>query len=109
MRNIITISESIDVELSKKKITVFGMESWDIQIFFEKDNFEPTLDDDGGMFEPVYTLKMSAKHKKDVSLHNVKSAARLGNEAGEIKKLFVFAELNKENWFEVCGFIGKLK
>lgn len=101
-------SLELDFSLKDKTIAVIGMDSWDINVEYQKDDYEPTLDDDGGLFEPKYKLVMVASPKKDIVLETPNGANSLSKEASEIKKLFDFIKLNKQNFFEKLQLKGVL-
>lgn len=111
MTDKINASDSLELEFSlkEKKITVLGMDNWDIRVEYQKDDFEPTLDQDGGMFEPKFKLFMAATPKKDIVLKTPNGASSLAKEATEIKKLFDFVKLNSQNFFEKLGLKGVLE
>lgn len=111
MTDEINASDSLELDFSikDKKITVLGMDSWDIKVEYQKDDFEPTIDQDGGMFEPKYRLVMVATPKKDIILKTPSGASSLSKEAAEIKKLFDFIKLNKKNFFEKLKLKGVLE
>lgn len=111
MTDKINASDSLKLEFSTKDktIAVLGMDIWDIRVEYQKDDFEPTLDQDGGMFEPKYRLFMFAVPKKDIALKTPSAASSLAKEATEIKKLFDFVKLNSQNFFEKLGLKGVLE
>lgn len=68
---------------------------WDFISDFKKIDDEPSLDEDGELFEVAYDLVLEAKqHKKDTD---------------EIIKVFSFIEDNKRNIFETLGIRGVLE
>lgn len=92
-----------------EKSIMKAQSNWDVSVEYQKDDFEPTLDQDGGMFEPKYRLVMIAKPKKEILLDTPSKASSLSKDAAEIKKLFDFIKLNKENFFEKLGLKGVLE
>ena len=56
MTDKINASDSFELEFSLKDRTITvlgsGRSNWDVSVEYQKDDFEPTLDQDGGMFEP---------------------------------------------------------
>ena len=52
---------------------------------------------------------MIAKPKKEILLDTPQKASSLSKDAAEIKKLFDFIKLNKENFFEKLGLKGVLE
>ncbi|HEL2509875.1 hypothetical protein HPA24_03090 [Streptococcus suis] len=113
MTDKINASDSFELEFSLKDRTITvlgsGRSNWDVSVEYQKDDFEPTLDQDGGMFEPKYRLVMIAKPKKELLLDTPQKASSLSKDAAEIKKLFDFIKLNKENFFEKLGLKGVLE
>ncbi len=100
MTDKINASDSLELDFSikDKKITVLGMDSWDIKVEYQKDDFEPK-----------YRLVMVATPKKDIILKTPSGASSLSKEAAEIKKLFDFIKLNKKNFFEKLKLKGVLE
>lgn len=89
MTSKINVTENIAILIEKRAITVNTTLNFDMSINFDNKEKEPTLDENGDIFEPVYKCKI-----KDLQ---------------EIKKFFEFVRENKENLFEMAGFRGALE
>lgn len=89
MTSKINVTENIAIIIEPKKIDVATTLNFDMSINFDNKEKEPTLDENGDLFEPVYKCNI-----KDLQ---------------EIKKFFEFVNENKENLFEMAGFKGALE
>lgn len=109
MTSKINVTENIAIIIEPKKIDVATTLNFDMSINFDNKEKEPTLDENGDLFEPVYKCRMKAIPKSDVfytSLIRLKDNIK---DLQEIKKFFEFVRENKENLFEMAGFLGALE
>ena len=93
MQNKIDIpGTTISLEIIDKIITVTNKIKYDIQMQFKNQDAEPSLDESGDIFEPLYWLDVKAIPKEPT-----------------LQKFFEFIENNKQNLFDLCGFKGELE
>ncbi|MGF0142739.1 hypothetical protein ACQRD4_07065 [Streptococcus hyointestinalis] len=95
--------------LNQKKIDVATTLNFDMSINFDNKEKEPTLDENGDLFEPVYKCKIKAIPKSDVFYTSLTRLKDNIKDLQEIKKFFEFVRENKENLFEMAGFKGALE
>lgn len=95
--------------LNQKKIDVATTLNFDMSINFDNKEKEPTLDENGDLFEPVYKCKIKAIPKSDVFYTSLTRLKDNIKDLQEIKKFFEFVRENKENLFEMAGFKGGLE
>lgn len=82
---------------------------WDFISDFKKIDDEPLLDEDGELFETAYDVVLEAKPKTKINLTSSYFAKEHKKDTDEIKKLFDFIKLKKENFFEKLGLKGVLE
>lgn len=66
MTSKINVTENIAIIIEPKKIDVATTLNFDMSINFDNKEKEPTLDENGDLFEPVYKCKIKAIPKSDV-------------------------------------------
>ncbi|MFX3652836.1 hypothetical protein ACJBPU_07065 [Streptococcus suis] len=78
MQNKIDIpGTSITLEIAGKEIKVKNKIEYDIEMAFKNQDAEPSLDENGDVFEPLFWLSIVAKPQKPIEFHSslgVKSA-----------------------------------
>lgn len=82
---------------------------WDFISGFKKIDDEPSLDEDGELFETAYDLILAAKPKTKINLTSSYFAKEHKKDIDEIIKVFSFIEDNKRNIFETLGIRGVLE
>ncbi|OLO15552.1 hypothetical protein FIU13_08420 [Streptococcus pyogenes] len=82
---------------------------WDFISDFKKIDDEPSLDEDGELFETAYDLILAAKPKTKINLTSSYFAKEHKKDIDEIIKVFSFIEDNKRNIFETLGIRGVLE
>ncbi|AKZ50733.1 hypothetical protein [Streptococcus pyogenes] len=82
---------------------------WDFISDFKKIDDEPSLDEDGELFETAYDLVLEAKPKTKINLTSSYIAKEHKKDIDEIIKVFSFIEDNKRNIFEALGIRGVLE
>lgn len=82
---------------------------WDFISDFKKIDDEPSLDEDGELFETAYDLVLEAKPKTKINLTSSYFAKEHKKDTDEIIKVFSFIEDNKRNIFETLGIRGVLE
>lgn len=82
---------------------------WDFISDFKKIDDEPSLDEDGELFETAYDLILEAKPKTKINLTSSYFAKEHKKDTDEIIKVFSFIEDNKRNIFETLGIRGVLE
>lgn len=109
MTSKINVTDNIAIIIEQKKIDVATTINFDMSINFDNKEKEPTLDENGELFEPVYRCKIKVIPKSDVFYTSLTRLKDNIKELQEIKKFFEFVNENKENLFEMAGFRGNLE
>ncbi|QBX28196.1 hypothetical protein [Streptococcus pseudoporcinus] len=109
MTSKINVTENIAILIEKRAITVNTTLNFDMSINFDNKEKEPTLDENGDLFEPVYKCKIKAIPKSDVFYTSLTRLKDNIKDLQEIKKFFEFVRENKENLFEMAGYKGALE
>ena len=109
MTSKINVTENIAIIIEPKKIDVATTLNFDMSINFDNKEKEPTLDENGDLFEPVYKCKIKAIPKSDVFYASLTRLKDNIKDLQEIKKFFEFVRENKENLFEMAGVKGALE
>ena len=110
MQNKIDIpGTTISLEIVDKIITVTNKIKYDIQMQFKNQDAEPSLDESGDIFEPLYWLDVKAIPKEPTEYHSSLGVKAEKRNLAELQKFFEFIENNKQNLFDLCGFRGKLE
>ena len=102
----INVTENIAIIIEPMKITVENNLEFDMFIDFVNKNQDQSLDENGDLFESLYTCLVKAVPKFEVfyaSLRETKEALR---DLQEINIFFEFVDNNKKNLFETAGFKG---
>ena len=100
---------SIVIEIENKEITIKNMIGYDIQMVFRNQDAEPSLDENGDVFEPLYWLDIKATPKKPTEYHSSLGVKAEKRNLAELQKFFEFIENNKRNLFDLCGIKGELQ
>ena len=105
MTSKINVTENIAILIEKRAITVNTALNFDMSINFDNKEKEPTLDENGDLFEPVYkcVIKAEQRHKPSYS-----SLIVLKDDIKELQEI-KFVKENKENLFEMAGFKGAIE
>lgn len=109
MTSKINVTDNIVIIIEQKKIDVATTINFDMSINFDNREKEPTLDENGELFEPVYRCKIKVIPKSDVFYTSLARLKDNIKDLQEIKKFFEFVNENKENLFEMAGFRGNLE
>ena len=108
MKNKISVTDNISIEVSKHKIEIFTFLPFNIQVYFEE-TINATLDEDGEMFGKKYQLNIFAKPKymdECMSVHDVSSTI---SNYKDLKAFWKFVENNKKNLFDMAGYEGEVE
>ena len=100
---------TIVIEIENKEIKIENMIGYDIKMVFRKQDAEPSLDENGDVFEPLYWLDIKAKPEEDVEYHTSLGVKVEKRHLAELQKFFEFIENNKRNLFDLCGIKGELQ
>ena len=110
MQNKIDIpGTTISLEIVDKIITVTNKIKYDIQMQFKNQDTEPSLDESGDIFEPLYWLGIRVTPKTPTEYHTSLGVKREKRHLAELQKFFEFIENNKRNLFDLCGIKGELQ
>lgn len=60
---------SIVIEIENKEIKIENMIEYDIKMVFRNQDAEPSLDENGDVFEPLYWLDIKAILKEPIEYH----------------------------------------
>ncbi|CRV08390.1 TPA: hypothetical protein SVE48_001299 [Streptococcus equi subsp. equi] len=110
----INITGTEMVVISDKALKTFVIaghlsERWQFTSKFEKLDDEPSLDENGDLFEPAYALILEANPITQISITSSYSGKYHKKDTNEIIKVFSFIEDNKRNIFETLGIRGVLE
>ena len=108
MRNKITVTDNILIEISKHNIEIFTFLPFNIQVFFE-DRDVDTLDEDGKVFGKKYQLNIFAKPKYIEECTLESDVSNTISNYRELKTFWKFVESNKTNLFEMAGYDGEVE
>lgn len=100
---------TITLEIVGKTITITNKIEYDMQMVFRNQDAEPSLDENGDVFEPLYWLDIKATPKKPTEYHSSLGVKAEKRNLAELQKFFEFIENNKRNLFDLCGFKGELQ
>lgn len=81
---------------------------YDMQMVFRNQDAEPSLDENGDVFEPLYWLDIRVTPKTPTEYHTSLGVKREKRHLAELQKFFEFIENNKRNLFDLCGLRGEL-
>ena len=99
----------VEINEVVRTISILGNPNWEISVSFEEKENQPSLDENGDLFEPIYKLNLRAIPKFNLELETSSQAKDLKKELAEIQALFEFIEENKRNFFNVFNFKGVLE
>ncbi|MCY7130112.1 hypothetical protein MK514_09320 [Streptococcus gordonii] len=68
---------SIVIEIENKEIKIENMIGYDMKMVFRNQDAEPSLDENGDVFEPLYWLDIKAKPEEDIEYHTSFTALTL--------------------------------
>ena len=108
MKNKISVTDNILIEISKHKIEVFTFLPFNIQVSFEETVVD-TLDEDGEMFGKKYQLNIFAKPKYIDECMSESDVSSTISNYRELKTFWKFVENNKKNLFEMAGYEGEVE
>lgn len=108
MKNKISVTENISIEISKHKIEIFTFLPFDIQVSFEE-TIDPTLDGDGKVFGKRYQLNIFVKPKYMDECTSIGDVSYAISSYKEIKAFWKFVENNKKNLFAMAGYEGEVE
>lgn len=100
---------SIVIEIENKEITIKNMIGYDMKMVFRNQDAQPSLDENGDVFEPLYWLDIKATPKKPTEYHSSLGVKAEKRNLAELQKFFEFIENNKRNLFDLCGIKGELQ
>lgn len=108
MKNKISVTDNILIEISKHKIEIFTFLPFNIQVCFEETVVD-TLDEDGEMFGKKYQLNIFAKPKyMDECMSESDVSSTISNYR-ELKTFWKFVKNNKKNLFDMAGYEGEVE
>lgn len=109
MQNKINVpGTSITLEIEDKVITVKNHIDYIIEMTFRNKDNEPTLDENGDIFEPFYWLDIKVKPEEPTEFHSSLGVKAEKRNLTELQKFFEFVETNKQFLFDICRFKGQL-
>ena len=109
MINKTNVTDNIAIIIEHKKVIVETSLDYDISITFSNKKKEPTLDENGDLFEPVYESKVLVTPKNAMSYTYLSQVKDELKDLQEIKKFFEFVISNEKNIFETAGYKGALE
>lgn len=108
MKNKISVTDNISIEVSTHNIEVFTFLPFNIQVCFEE-KVADTLDEDGKIFGKKYQLNMFAKSKYIDECMSEMDVSVTISSYRELKTFWKFVENNKKNLFEMAGYEGEVE
>nr|DAT03478.1 MAG TPA: hypothetical protein [Caudoviricetes sp.] len=108
MKNKISVTDNISIEISKHKIEIFTFLPFNIQVSFEEKVVD-TLDEDGKIFGKRYQLNIFAKPKYMDECTSESDVSFTISNYRELKTFWKFVENNKKNLFEMAGYEGEVE
>lgn len=99
---------SIVIEIENKEITIENLINYDIKMIFRNQDNEPSLDENGDIFEPMYWLDIKAKPNDEIEYHSSLGVKKEKRRLAELQIFFEYIEANKQNLFDLCGLKGEL-
>ena len=108
MKDKISVTDNILIEISKHKIEIFTFLPFNIRVNFEETVVD-TLDEDGKVFGKRYQLNIFAKPKY---MDECKSESDVSFAIGhyrELKTFWKFVKNNKNNLFDMAGYEGEVE
>lgn len=100
---------SIVIEIENKEIIIENMIDYDIKAVFRNQDAEPSLDENGDVFEPLYWLDIRATPNENIEYHSSSGVKRERRKLAELQAFFEYIESNKRNLFDLCGLKGELQ
>ena len=105
------VTDSLAVVIGPESIEVLVTEGFlfDVAIRFVKVD-ETNLDqgNENPVFTPEYKLVTVAKYKEKPIFESEEDIRKFEKQAKEVKSLFTFAKVNKQNWFNTALYPGVL-
>ena len=108
MKNQISVTDSISIEIYKHKIEIFTFLPFNIQVSFEETVVD-TLDEDGKVFGKKYQLNIFAKPKDMDEFTSENDVSFAISYYRELKTLWKFVKNNKNNLFDMAGYEGEVE
>ncbi|QNF79208.1 hypothetical protein [Streptococcus pyogenes] len=99
---------SIVIEIENKEITIENLINYDIKMIFRNQDNEPSLDENGDIFEPMYWLDIKAKPNDEIEYHSSLGVKKEKRRLAELQMCFEYIEANNQNLFDRCGLKGEL-
>lgn len=100
---------SIVIEIENKEIIIKNMIEYDIKAVFRNQDAEPSLDENGDVFKPLYWLDIRATPNENIEYHSSLGVKREKRKLAELQAFFEYIESNKRNLFDLCGLKGELQ
>lgn len=100
---------TITLEIVDKTITITNKIGYDMKMVFRNQDAEPSLDENGDVFEPLYWLDIKAKPEEDVEYNTSLGVKKEKRKLAELQIFFEYIEANKQNLFDLCGIKGELQ
>lgn len=108
MKNKISVTDNILIEISKHKIEVFTFLPFNIQVSFEETVVD-ILDEDGELFGKRYQLNIFAKLKYMDECTSESDVSFTISNYRELKTFWKFVVNNKNNLFDMAGYEGEVE
>lgn len=108
MKNKISVTDNILIEISKHKIEVSTFLPFNIQVNFEETVVD-TLDEDGELFGKRYQLNIFAKPKYMDECNSESDVSFTISNYRELKTFWKFVVNNKNNLFDMAGYEGEVE
>ncbi|MEZ7758078.1 hypothetical protein O3796_03925 [Granulicatella adiacens] len=108
MKNQISVTDNISIEISKHKIEIFTFLPFNIRVIFEETVVD-TLDEDGKVFGKRYQLNIFTKPKYMDECTSESDVSFAISNYRELKTFWKFVENNKKNLFDMAGYEGEVE
>lgn len=99
---------SIVIEIENKEVTITNMIGYDIKMVFRNQDTEPSLDENGDIFEPLYWLDIKVRPDEPIEYHTSLGVKKEKRKLAELQAFLEYVESNKRNLFDLCGLKGEL-
>lgn len=96
------------MEELKIRDKVENMIDYDIKMIFRNQDNEPSLDENGDIFEQLFWLDIKAKPNEAIEYHSSLGIKASKRKLAELQAFFEYVEINKRNLFDLCGLHGEL-
>ena len=88
---------SIVIEIENKEIKIRNMIGYDMKMVFRNQDAEPSLDENGDVFEPLYWLDIKAKPEEDIEYHTSLGVKKEKRKLAELQIFFEYIEAKPQS------------